>query len=127
MDFLAKEHWEFVQSYDRNLAVGARKGEKATSITILYDTTDPKFDLHRNYEDDPTVSWDEGEVSVVHDRGGGPWHRNTILAVRARLPPQRRPPVTRADMSSTRYLVFHMDNKAAANKTYMSLDSVIVR
>ena len=52
--FLEEYHWEFVQSYDRTMAVGTRKG-KSMQIKILYGTTDPDIVLYQNYADDPTA------------------------------------------------------------------------
>ena len=115
--FLSDNHWQFEQSYDRNMAVGARTGENAT-LTILYDTTDPRFDLHRNYKDDPTVLGAKEKYlwyMIVEVVFGTEYHPNE-----AGPPTVSADRVTRSDLSSARILVFHMDNQAAANKPYVT-------
>ena len=45
--FLADHHWEFVQPYGRNVAVGTRQG-KNMKTKILYGTTGPDTVMHQN-------------------------------------------------------------------------------
>ena len=113
--FLADHHWDFVQSYDRNMAVGARMG-KNMQIKILYDTTDPEYKQYQNYEDDPikpgtpeTILW----YMIVEVKYGTEYCPGQVepIGASARI-------VSRAGMETTRFLIFHTNHKAASTKAF---------
>ena len=116
-------NWNFISSWDTNLAVGTRTN-RSGQCTILLDTTNPNMKGGRDFEDDPTTALNKEKylwymiVEVdfgVIDNTDHPDYQGTDWPSTGVRPSGR---VNHATYEQMRVLVFMIDNKVAAKNAH---------
>ena len=112
--------WCWTTSLCANLAVGVRENV-GLSMGVLYDSTDIRTPLHRDYNDDPCESKPNEKILfyvIVEIHVGSLAQGAVDASRRASRPVIAGMPISRAHVESVRVCVYHLDNTAARANAY---------